>query len=105
MDERHRDRRDDYGLFAGGKGGQHLVQYADFGGGYFMRAGGEAMADTQWQITTPQGDVIKESGGALPTHMLAPGNYVVNATSQGRTFRREFTLQHSDALQVEIVVQ
>ena len=70
-----------------------------------MRAGGEALADTQWQITTPQGDVIKESGGALPTHMLAPGNYVVNATSQGRTFRREFTLQHSDALQVEVVVQ
>jgi hypothetical protein len=70
-----------------------------------MRAGGEALADTQWQITTAQGDVIKESVGALPTHMLAPGNYVVNATSQGRTFRREFTLQHSESVQVEVVVQ
>ncbi len=70
-----------------------------------MRAGGEALADTQWQITTTQGDVVKESVGALPTHMLAPGNYAVNATSQGRTFRREFTLQHSEAVQVEVVVQ
>ncbi len=70
-----------------------------------MRAGGEALADTQWQITTVQGDIVKESVGALPIHMLAPGSYVVNATSQGRTFRREFTLQHSEALQVEVVVQ
>ena len=70
-----------------------------------MRTGGEALADTQWQITTPQGDPIKDSVGALPTHMLAPGNYVVNAKSQGRVFRREFTLQHSEALQVEVVVQ
>ena len=69
------------------------------------RAGGEALADTQWQITTTQGDVIKESVGALPAHMLAPGNYVVNATLQGRTFRREFTLQHSQAVQIELVVQ
>lgn len=70
-----------------------------------MRSGGEALADTQWTITTPQGDVIKESAGALPTHMLAPGSYVVNARSQGRLFRREFTLQHNDALQVEVLVQ
>jgi hypothetical protein len=70
-----------------------------------MRAGGEALADTQWTITTPQGDIVKETAGALPTHMLAPGNYVVNARSQGRSFRREFTLQHSDAVQVEVLVQ
>jgi hypothetical protein len=70
-----------------------------------MRAGGEALADTQWTITTPQGDIVKESVGALPTHMLAPGNYVVNARSQGRSFRREFTLQHSEAVQVEVLVQ
>lgn len=69
------------------------------------RAGGEALADTQWTITTPQGDVVKESAGALPTHMLAPGNYVVIARSQGRTFRRDFTLQHNDALQVEVLVR
>jgi hypothetical protein len=70
-----------------------------------MRAGGEALADTQWIITTPQGDVVKESVGALPTHMLAPGNYAVTARSQGRTFRRDFTLQHNDAVQVEVLVQ
>ena len=69
------------------------------------RAGGEALADTQWTIATPQGDIVKESAGALPTHMLTPGNYSVIARSQGRTFRRDFTLQHNDALQVEVLVQ
>ncbi len=69
------------------------------------RVGGEALADTQWTITTPQGDVIKESAGALPTHMLAPGNYSVIARSQSRSFRRDFTLQHNDSLQVEVLVQ
>ena len=70
-----------------------------------MRAGGEALADTQWTIATPQGEIIKESVGALPTHMLAPGNYMVSARSQGRVFKREFALQHNDALQVEVLVQ
>lgn len=70
-----------------------------------MRTGGEALADTQWTIATTLGDVVKESAGALPTHMLAPGNYVVSARSQGRIFRREFTLQHNDAVQVEVLVQ
>ena len=69
------------------------------------RAGGEAIADTQWVIATPQGEVVKESVGALLTHALLPGHYVVTARSQGRTFRREFTLQHNDALQVEVLVQ
>lgn len=70
-----------------------------------MRAGGEALADTQWTIATAQGETVKESVGALPTHMLAPGHYVVSARSQGRVFKREFTLQHNDTLQVEVLVQ
>ena len=39
------------------------------------RAGGEALPDTQWSIQTQQGDEIKQSAGALPTHILAPGTY------------------------------
>jgi hypothetical protein len=70
-----------------------------------LRAGGEALTDIQWSITTPLGDVVKESVGALPTHVLAPGTYVVSARAQGRVFRREFTVQHNDAVQVEVLVQ
>jgi hypothetical protein len=70
-----------------------------------MALGTEAIADTQWQITTPQGDLIKESVGALPSHMLMPGNYVVNARSQGRSFRRDFVVQHSETTDVEVLAQ
>ncbi len=49
-----------------------------------QRAGGEAIADTQWVIQTPTGEEVKSSVGALPTHILAPGTYTVVATSQGQ---------------------
>ncbi len=81
----------------------HAVSRATFK--LVLRTGGEALADTQWVIATPQGEVVKESVGALPTHVLAPGSYVVNAKSQGRVFRREITLQHNDVVQVEVLVQ
>lgn len=69
------------------------------------RAGGEALADTQWSIAMPQGEMVKESVGALPTHILAPGNYVVSARSGGRVFSRSFSVQHGQATQVEVVMQ
>jgi hypothetical protein len=68
------------------------------------RAGGEALPDTQWTIQTPEGEEIKESVGALPTHILAPGKYVVLAKSQGRSFQREITLANGETTQVELVM-
>ena len=41
--------------------------------------GGEALADTQWSVLTTTGDVVKENAGALPTHILAVGDYAVVA--------------------------
>lgn len=69
------------------------------------RAGGEAQADTQWNIVTAQGDLVKESVGALPTHVLGPGAYVVNAKQGGRSFRRAFNIQSGEPVQVEVVMQ
>lgn len=69
------------------------------------RTGGEAIAETQWSIQTLQGEVVKESAGALPTHILAPGNYAAIAKSQGRTFRRDFSIQSGDIVQVEVLAQ
>lgn len=69
-----------------------------------QRAGGEALPDTQWTIQTPQGDEIKESVGALPTHILAPGSYTVVAKSQGRLFQRDITLANGETTQVELVM-
>lgn len=69
-----------------------------------QRPGGEALPDTQWTIQSPQGDEIKESVGALPTHILAPGNYTVIAKSQGRQFQRDITLANGETAQVELVM-
>lgn len=67
------------------------------------RAGGEALADTKWTIQTLQGEPVKESVGALPTHHLAPGNYAAIARLGGRQFRRDFSVQNGDNVEVEIV--
>jgi hypothetical protein len=69
------------------------------------RAGGEALADTQWSILTSAGEVVKESVGALPTHVLAPGSYIATAKSAGRIFRRDFAVQAGGSAQVEVVMQ
>jgi hypothetical protein len=69
-----------------------------------QRAGGEALPDTQWTIQSSEGEEVKESVGALPTHILAPGKYMVVAKSQGRTFQREITLANGETTQVELVM-
>jgi hypothetical protein len=69
------------------------------------RAGGEAFADTQWSVVNGQGETVKESVGALPTHILAPGNYTVSAKNAGEVFQRNFTLRAGDSIAVEIVRQ
>jgi hypothetical protein len=51
---------------------------------------GEALANTQWTVLTPGGDVIKESIGAFPRVVLAEGDYHVIARNGGKTFQRDF---------------
>jgi hypothetical protein len=53
-------------------------------------AHGEALANTQWTVLTPGGDVIKESIGAFPRVVLAEGDYHVIARNEGKTFQRDF---------------
>jgi hypothetical protein len=51
--------------------------------------GGEALANTQWTVLTPGGDVIKESIGAFPRLVLAEGDYHVIARNEGKTYQRD----------------
>ncbi len=67
------------------------------------RAGGEAISDTQWMITTPQGEMVKESVGALPAHVLLPGTYIATARNAGQAFQREFSVQQGQVVQVEVL--
>jgi hypothetical protein len=67
------------------------------------RAGGDALADTQWNVANANGETVKESVGALPTHILAPGAYTASARNGGELFQRAFTVQAGDTAQVEVV--
>ncbi len=69
------------------------------------QSGGEALANTQWNILTPGGDVVKESAGALPTHILAAGNYSVLARHNNKSYTREFSIESGDSKQIEVVIQ
>ena len=62
------------------------------------RAGGDAIADTQWNVANAQGEIVKESVGALPTHIFAPGTYTVSAQNAGEVFQRTFTVQAGEAV-------
>lgn len=66
---------------------------------------GEAQADTVWIIMTRSGDVIKETAGALPTHVLAPGSYSVSARRDGQLYTRTFDLRSGDNVEVEVMMQ
>lgn len=69
------------------------------------REGGEAVTDTQWRIQTPDGHLVKQSVGALPTHFLAPGSYTVLARSDGQTYQRDFKVDSGDTLQIEVMMK
>ena len=67
--------------------------------------GGEALANTAWSILSPGGDIVKESFGAFPTHVLASGTYSVIARHDGEIFNREFSIEGGQAYEVEVVAQ
>jgi len=68
-----------------------------------VRPGGDAIADTQWNVASAQGETVKESVGALPTHILAPGAYTVSAKNAGEVFQRQFSVRAGDVAQVEVM--
>jgi len=70
--------------------------------------GGDAVPDTAWSIQTlvgqnALGEIVKESIGAFPTHILAPGTYAAIAKKDGKTYRRDFLVRAGDVVQVEVV--
>jgi hypothetical protein len=67
--------------------------------------GGEALANTQWTVLTPGGDVIKESIGAFPRLVLAEGDYHVIARNEGRTFQRDFKIITGVDGEVEVLAR
>lgn len=50
------------------------------------RKGGEALADTEWAVVSPAGDVIAETKGAFPRVILAEGEYRVIARKDNKVY-------------------
>ncbi len=70
-----------------------------------QRSGGEALAGAQWIIMSGSGKIVKETAGALPTHILAPGNYTVSVRWAGRLYTRTFTVRSGENVEVEVVIR
>ncbi len=67
------------------------------------RQGGEALADTIWHIYSSDGELVRKSGGAFPTHILAAGEYSVRVEHGGQEFAAKFAVGVGDRQQVEVI--
>jgi hypothetical protein len=67
--------------------------------------GGDAIANTNWSVITPGGDVIKESTGIFPRVVLAEGDYRAIARNEGRTFERDFKVVTGVDGEVEVLAR
>jgi hypothetical protein len=67
--------------------------------------GGEALANTDWSVITPAGDVIKESRGAFSRVILAEGEYRAIAKNEGKVFERPFNVVNGVDGEVEVVAR
>jgi hypothetical protein len=56
------------------------------------KRGGEALANTDWAVMSPAGDVITESKGAFPRVILAEGEYKVIARNSNKTYQQDLTV-------------
>ncbi len=68
-------------------------------------SGGEALANTEWTVLTPGGDVIKESIGAFPRVVLAEGDYRAIARNEGKTFQRDFKVTTGVDGEIEVLAR
>ena len=68
-------------------------------------AGAEALANTNFTILTPGGDLIRELIGAYPSLVLAEGEYVVIARHDSKTFQSTFEVQSGLDRDVEVIAQ
>jgi hypothetical protein len=67
--------------------------------------GGEALANTQWSVLTPGGDVVKEAIGAFPKVVLAEGDYSVVAKNDDKTFNGKFKVEPGVDREIEVMAR
>ena len=67
--------------------------------------GGEALANSNFTVLTPGGDLIRDLIGAFPSLVLGEGEYVVIARHESKTFQATFEVQSGMDRDVEVVAQ
>jgi hypothetical protein len=67
------------------------------------KPGGEALADTIWRIYASDGQLVKKSGGAFPTHVLAAGSYSIRVEHGQQEYGHSFAVSAGEKKQVEVV--
>ena len=67
--------------------------------------GGEALANTQWSVLTPGGDIIKESIGAFPRVVLSEGEYRDIAKNEGKVFEQNFKVVNGVDREIEVIAK
>ena len=66
---------------------------------------GEALANTQWSVLTPGGDVVKEAIGAFPKVILAEGDYSIVAKNDGKVFNGKFKVEPGFDREIEVMAR
>ncbi len=69
------------------------------------RSGGEALADARWQLATDKGVAVLTTVGAIPTHILAAGSYVVTVRYGAEVLKRSFSVGAGQDVDVEVIMQ
>ena len=69
------------------------------------QGGGDALANTEWTVLTPGGDVVKESTGAFPKVILAEGEYRAIARNEGKTYERNFKVTTGVDGEIEVLAR
>ncbi len=70
-----------------------------------QQPGGEALTGTSWSVIGGAGETVRKSVAALPTHILAPGDYSVAAERGGKQYTQTFSIKAGEAIQVEVVAK
>ena len=66
--------------------------------------GGEALANTQWQVIDAEGQSLLESVGAFPTVILAEGEYKAIARNGDQVYEHAFTVEPGVDRDVEVLL-
>lgn len=60
------------------------------------------LPDAQWELKDGKGKIVVRSKGGAPSHVLAPGQYVMTARLEGKSYESAFRIDIGEALTVEI---